>query len=164
MPFFIVTTISTGLMPSGSSSSSFWNVFSSPKSLHLPCTAHVMPSLLLLLCLSLLFLHRSVLRPLLLLWNLPMNPSFDGQLNWIHFQIFSLTYVSFLILTLSLMALNPSSGYSISPEVTRYGTAKVAEFVSCPTWTFKRVYRKNGICVLLPHYALKLSPFSNVFQ
>ena len=48
-------------------------------------------------------------------------------------NIFFNICVSFSILTTSLMASNPSIGYSISPEVTRYGTSNVAEFVSSPT-------------------------------
>ena len=41
--------------------------------------------------------------------------------------------VLLFILIISLMALNPSIGYSIYTEVTRYGTFNVAEFVSSPT-------------------------------
>ena len=41
--------------------------------------------------------------------------------------------VLLFILIISLMALNPSIGYSIYTEVTRYGTFNVAEFVSPPT-------------------------------
>ena len=60
------------------------------------------------------------------------------------------------------MALNPSIGYSVSPEVTKYGTSIVSKFVLSPTWTFKLVSPKNGVYVMLPHCTLKPSPFSNI--
>ena len=69
------------------------------------------------------------------------------------------------------MALNPSIGYSIYIEVTRYGTFNVAEFVSSPTGTFKLVHPKYGICVLLPtllwsynHSLTSLSMVSRLLQ
>ena len=68
-----------------------------------------------------------------------------------------------LFIFISLMALNSSIGYSVSPEVTRYGTFGVVEFVSSLTWTFKLVHPRNGICVPLTHCTLKLSSFSNIF-
>ena len=79
--------------------------------------------------------------------------------------------VLLFILIISLMALNPSIGYSIYTEVTRYGTFNVAEFVSSPTWTFKLVHPKYGICVLLPtllwsynHSLTSLSMVLRLFQ
>ena len=38
-----------------------------------------------------------------------------------------------MCVAMSLMALNPGVGYSVSQEVIRYGTSNVAKFVSFPT-------------------------------
>ena len=106
--------------------------FSSSKTPHQPYTACVIPCLLVLLCLSLLFLHRCLCSPiLLLLWKLSLNPPFDDHLNRMHFQIFFENFsVSLFILIISLTTLNLSIGYSISPDVTRYGISNVDELVS----------------------------------
>ena len=51
------------------------------------------------------------------------------------------------------MALNPSIGYYVSPEVSRYGTSNVAEVLSSPAGTYKLVHPKNGICTFTPLYS-----------
>ena len=103
-------------------------MFSSSKALHLPCITSVIRFLLVLICISLLFWHRFVLSPLLLLWKLPVNLYFDDQLNWTYFQIyFENISVLLFILTFLLMALNPSIQYSTSPGASQYGISYVVE-------------------------------------
>lgn len=143
IPFFILTTLSTALMPSGYSTPSCWNIMGAfPLKNPTSDLHYVRNSFSTGTTVFSFFWHRYALPPLLL--------------NWIHFQIFSLTSVSLFILTISLMALDLSIGYSIFPKVTRYRISNVAEFVSFPTWIFTLVHPRNGIYVLLLHCSLKL--------
>ena len=135
MPFFIVTTLSTALTPSCSSYSSCWNIIgvflSRNPTFALHCTYK--PFLLVLLSFPFVFTQVCASSSVLAMkftsesifwWSVELN-TFSN--------IFFNSCVSLFILTISLMALNPSIGYSISPEVTRYDTFNVPEFVSSPT-------------------------------